>query len=141
MFQAHLPSYFWGDCILTSTYLINRIPSSFLGFLSPYEKLFHKPPVYTHLRVFGCLAHMSVHSPYRLSPRALHTVFIGYPMTQKGYRLYDPVTRQFHISRHVVFTENQFPFAQISSQTSGQPFIIPSPIFHGDDGFSFTPLS
>jgi len=43
-FQAHLPLRFWGDCVLTATYIINRLPTRVLHNSTPYEKLLHKPP-------------------------------------------------------------------------------------------------
>lgn len=61
--------------------------------MTPYEKLFNKVPSYDHIRIFGCLAHMTVHNSDKFSPRAIQTIFLGYSMTQKGYKLYDPFTK------------------------------------------------
>ncbi|XP_070003109.1 uncharacterized protein [Nicotiana sylvestris] len=55
LFQSKLSLKFWGECILTATYLINKMSSPLLLNVSPYEKLHGNPPIYEHLKSFGCL--------------------------------------------------------------------------------------
>lgn len=43
-FQANLSIKFWGECILTAGYLINRNPSLILHGKTPYEILYGKTP-------------------------------------------------------------------------------------------------
>ncbi|CAH9142136.1 unnamed protein product [Cuscuta epithymum] len=80
-FHAHLPIDFWGECVLTSCYLINRLPSPVLEYKSPYELLYNKAPKYEHLRVFGCLCYARSHGTNgdKFSQRGLKCVFLGYP--------------------------------------------------------------
>ena len=54
-FQANLPIYFWGECVLAAAHLINRTPSSMLQNKTPFEILFGKPPSFGAIRTFGCL--------------------------------------------------------------------------------------
>ena len=124
---------------MTSTYIINRLPNSKLEFATPYSKLFDEQPSYIHLKAFGCLAYMSVHSTDKLAARALKTIFIGYPPNKKGYKLLDPVTQTTHISRHVIFDESQFPYSDFQNVPS-VPFPPPdSSIFVDMDTSMDTP--
>uniref|UniRef100_A0A2N9FVF7 Integrase catalytic domain-containing protein n=1 Tax=Fagus sylvatica TaxID=28930 RepID=A0A2N9FVF7_FAGSY len=38
-FQSNLPIHFWGNCVQTAVYLINRIPTPLLSNKTPYEKI------------------------------------------------------------------------------------------------------
>lgn len=38
-FQAHLPLKFWGECVLTSVYLINKMPTPLLSGKTPHDFL------------------------------------------------------------------------------------------------------
>lgn len=52
-FQAHLPIRFWGECVLTASYLINRTPSLLHGGKNPYKMQFGHSPQYELLHTCG----------------------------------------------------------------------------------------
>lgn len=84
-FQSRIPSKYWGECLLTATRLINRMPLSCLGHVTPYEKLYGKTPSLQHLKVFGCLIFASTIKTHRtkFDSRVVPCVFIGYPTRQR----------------------------------------------------------
>ncbi|XP_026398824.1 uncharacterized protein LOC113294654 [Papaver somniferum] len=111
-FQANLPIYFWGECALTATYLINRTPTPILNNKTPYEILFGNQPPYNQLKVFGCLCyvHDKGSNGYKFASRGRRCVFIGYPFGKKAWQVYDLDARRFLVSRDVKFCEYQFPY-------------------------------
>ncbi|XP_074297003.1 uncharacterized protein LOC141627673 [Silene latifolia] len=88
-FQSNLPTKYLDDCVLTTTYIVNRMPSKVLQNLSPYQILFGKPLELSHMRAFGCLVYASTPKPGRdkFSPRATSCVFLRNPFGKKAYKL------------------------------------------------------
>jgi hypothetical protein len=114
LFQHQVRKHYWGEAVLTSTYLINRIPSRVIGFKSPLNYLsefFLKNNFYSKIppRIFRCVTYVHIHKHHRdkLDARALKCVFIGYYITQKGYKCYHPPSKRFLVSKDVTFNENQ----------------------------------
>ena len=126
-FQSRVPLHFWGECVTTAAYLINRTSSPLLQHNTPYELLYGKPPDYDALRVFGCLAYSStlLSSRHKFTPHAIPCVFVGYPTGYKGYKLYNLTTCTFLVSRDVTFHESNFPFHSVSLPHTATDFIIP----------------
>nr|XP_009598282.1 uncharacterized protein LOC104094096 [Nicotiana tomentosiformis] len=125
LYQSKLPIKYWGECILTATYIINRLPSTVLNNKSPFELLYNKKPKYSQLKSFGCLCYPCTQKTYRdkFELRATPHVFVGYPFGTKGYKVLDLATKKIHISRDVVFHENIFSFV-VSPEHSNFPSVL-----------------
>ena len=127
LFQSKLPIRYWGECFLTATHIINRLPSSYLRNKCPYEVLYNKKPSYSHLRSFGCLCYPTVPKVLRdkFEPRTTPHVFLGYVFGTKGYKVMNLATKKLHITRDVIFHEHVFPFT-LSTESSSFPSVLKS---------------
>ncbi|KAL4022729.1 hypothetical protein IC575_016474 [Cucumis melo] len=128
LLSASCPEKFWGEAALTSVYTINRLPSSVLQNISPFEKLYGTPPNYSNLKTFGCACFVLLH-PHehtKLEPRARLCCFLGYGTEHKGFRCWDPLSNRLRISRHVTFWEH-IMFSRLSSFHTS--FSSPQPFF------------
>jgi hypothetical protein len=123
LLQAHLPARFWAEALHTSTYLLNRLPSTTCPAPTPHQALFGSPPRYDHLHVFGCACYpnTAATASHKLAPRSTLCVFLGYSPDHKGYRCFDLSSRRIIISRHVVFDESAFPYSSTTTPPSSDP--------------------
>ncbi|RDX88400.1 hypothetical protein CR513_30014, partial [Mucuna pruriens] len=114
LFQMSVPNVYWGEVVLTVTYLINRLPTRVLNGIKHMLSFFPSSPLMLSLpsRVFGCVAFVHSDNPHhgKLDPRAVKCVFIGYPSNKKGFKCYHPPSRRFFVSMGVTFHETQSYF-------------------------------
>ena len=110
VFHASLPRSFWPHALCTATYLINILPSKLLDNLTPTHILFQKAPLYSLLRVFGCLCFplISSYKINKLQSRFTPCVFLGYPSSHRGYKCYDLLSHKIIISGHVILMNPHF---------------------------------
>ncbi|KAL2320148.1 hypothetical protein Fmac_029117 [Flemingia macrophylla] len=124
LFQMSVPKSYWGEAVLTATYLINRLPSRILDGVSPVQLMttfYPSIPIMTTLRVESlavCVCTCSRYSSGKLDPRAIKCVFIGYASNKKGYKCYHPHSRRVYVSKDVTFHETESFFT--SSQLQGE---------------------
>ena len=107
MNEKEMPEYYWAEAVHAAVYIMNRTPTAPIHAVTREEKFTGKKPDLSHLKVFGCLAYVHIPDELRskLDPKAEKCVFIGYSLEQKGYRCYNPLTREIRVSRDVVFDE------------------------------------
>ena len=75
--EMGVPHFLWSDALLTSTYLLNRLPSSPLGCEVPLRRLHHDHDLFVLLpQVFGCEAFVHDHTP--------NTSMMNAPFYQRG---------------------------------------------------------
>jgi len=117
-FRAHLPLDFWGECVLTTTYLINRTPYAVLQWKTPYEILFQVQPSYDQMRMCWPLCYISnLQRPkHKFASKSHKCVFIGYPFGKNRWKLYDLETGDIFVSQDVIFHEDMFPFSIQATQ-------------------------
>jgi len=106
-----LPRRFWAEAFLTSTHIINVLPTPVLHNSNPYTMLFNKNPNYAIFKKFGC-ACFPLLRPYNKNKfdfRSQQCLFLGYSVNNKGYICLTPSGKTI-ISRHVHFNETEFPY-------------------------------
>ena len=73
LFKMHVPKHFWADAISIACFLINRMSSSVLNWVTPYHQLFLNNSLFPiDPKVFACICIVRYVRPhvYKLDPKS-----------------------------------------------------------------------
>ncbi|MCO5554372.1 hypothetical protein L7F22_007902 [Adiantum nelumboides] len=109
MNEMNMPLTYWTEAVYTAVHIMNQTPIAAIHEISPYERLYGIKPTVSYMKVFGCVCYVHVPNEARknMEPKAVKCIFLGYPVEKKGYKCYDPTTRQVYVSRDVRFCEHE----------------------------------
>ena len=86
--QAFLPPSLGPEAFLAAGYALNWTPNEQLGWKTPYEVAYGKPPALTHMYQYGCKAYTldkRVKKGNKLAPYILIRHLVGYNLTNIYY--------------------------------------------------------
>ena len=98
---------FWVEALSTAAYVHNRSPTTAVEGMIPYEAWNGCKPNVSHFRIFGCGAyvHIPKHGKSKMDPKAKKSIFLGYGIGVKSYRLYDTSEVRVILAKDVIFDE------------------------------------
>ena len=89
LMHAKLPFNLWGEALLATCHIMNRIPMK-KNKISSYELLKGRKLNINYFKVWGCLAYYKNNDPKRtkLGLRGIKCAFVGYTSNSKTYHTY-----------------------------------------------------
>jgi hypothetical protein len=112
MFHTSIPLKYWDYIFESVVFIINRLPSSVHGTISPFQQLFNQVPDYTFLHILGytCYPLLRPYTQHKLEARSEVCAFLGYFTIHKDYYCLHIPSGRIYVSRHVTFDDHTFPF-------------------------------
>jgi len=104
----------WAEAILAATHIRNRLPSRTLDGKSPHEAWTGEKPTVGHIQKWGCQAYRLINKKtgrkkFQKDFKSMEGYLIGYELPGGvNYRIYHPETKEFKVSRDVLFDEEEF---------------------------------
>jgi len=130
---AGLSKAWWGEAVLTSCHVLNRVPNKNKD-KTPYEEWIGRKPSLSYLRTWGCLAKVNVpiNKKRKLGPKTVDCIFLGYAHQSIAYRFLvvksdvpDMYVDTIMESRDATFFENIFPMKDMHSTSRFSSEITP----------------
>lgn len=116
---VNLDKVFWGEAVLTATYLINITPTRALKqFKTPYELWHNKKPQIKYLKVFGSTVYVhNKTNKTKFQEKTWKGILVGYE--PNGYKVWEVETQKFVVVRDVIVDETNYLMSRPVVQAEG----------------------
>lgn len=130
LYNSKLPKDFWGDAALYSVYIYNRTPHSAINYITPYEAKNKEKPNISNIVTFGSICYYKNKGVniQKLEPRGIKGIILG--INDNIYKVYNPITSKYILTRDISILENRFYTFSTSSNNTilNTPLKIDLPI-------------
>ncbi|CAI5934611.1 unnamed protein product [Closterium sp. NIES-64] len=126
MMHAAAPHFLWPFAVRYVAHQINLHPRVSRAETSPALLWTGKVGDASAFRVWGSRAFVRDLSAYKLFPRAVPCVFLGFPLDAPGWQFYHPTSRRVRFSQDVTFDESVPYYSLFPYRTAPLP---PPPLF------------
>lgn len=108
IFTSGLEKLFWGEAVLTATYLINILPTAALHInKTPYELWHNRRPRLDLLKIFGSTVYVHIKTrKTKFDEKSIKGILVGY--APNGYKVWNVKMESFILARDVIVDETNF---------------------------------
>lgn len=108
LIDSNLPKYLWSEAINEASFNLNRVHSK-NDSQTPLEKYLSSVKFDCDFHIFGTLVYFKIPDQFckKLDSKARKGYYVGHDNQSKGYRIYNPESRQVIVSREVSFVFEQ----------------------------------
>ncbi|CAL8999785.1 unnamed protein product [Prunus brigantina] len=105
--EKGIPYFLWAEVVHTAVYILNMCPKKALNNIKPFEAYSGRKTGVAYLKIFSslCYVHVPTELRHKLEPKSVKGVFVGYATCEKGYMIYDPISKKLTLSRDIIFDE------------------------------------
>src|SRR4051812_4912335 len=122
MSRTDLPLSFWGYCLETTAFTLNRVPSKSVEN-TPHEMWTGKKPSLSFLNIWGCEAFVKRLQSDKLTAKSDKCIFVGYPRETLGYYFYNREEGKVFVARRVSSLRKSFSVGEsVGAQCSSKKF-------------------
>ena len=109
LLEKEVPKVFWPDVVQWVNHILNRSPTLIVKDTTSKEAWSERKPPVEHFRIFGCIEYVHIPDVKRskLNDKSVKCVLLGFSGESKAFKMFDPVEKNVHISRDVIFEEDK----------------------------------